>query len=500
VPRSSGATSGNGPQAGPEARRADAGLGELSRAGEGTGKASGKQFDGPQAPQVTIQKIAPPEAQVGKPATFQIKLKNTGPVAAFDVEIRDVVPKGARLITTSPKATPGVRGELVWQLGTIKPGDEATVEVQLMPIDEGEISSVASVTFRADASARTISTKPQLVLKTSAPSTVLIGEDLTLSIVVSNPGSGVAHKVVLEERVPAGLQHASGPDLEYEVGDLKPNESRQLNLKLTAVQPGPVNNVLTARGDANLKTDDRLSLEVLSPQLQLGVEGPKRRFLEREATYAISITNPGTAPARQVELIAQLPTGLKFVRANNSGHYEEATRSVHWRLEELPIKETGAVELVTLPIEIGEQTLRLRATAEKGLAAEKDYPVVIEGISAVMFEVAGTPNPIEVNGQTTYEIHVVNQGSKAATNVQVTVLLPAEMKPIAAEGPTHQTASGNQIAFQPLPRLAAKADTTYRVRVQGLKPGDQRVRVQLATDEIRVPITKEESTRVYSDQ
>jgi len=53
--------------------------------------------------------------------------------------------------------------------------------------------------------------------------------------------------------------------------------------------------------------------------------------------------------------------------------------------------------------------------------------------------------------------------------------------------------------FESLPRLAAKADTTYRVRVQGLKPGDQRVRVQLLTDEIRVPITKEESTRVYSD-
>jgi uncharacterized repeat protein (TIGR01451 family) len=500
VPRSASPGGVNPAMPGPEAGQAESGRSESSRAGEGTGKAAGKQFDGPQAPQVTIQKVAPPEAQVGKPATFQIKLKNTGPVAAFNVEIRDVIPKGARLITTSPKATPGVRGELVWQLGTVKPGDEVAVEVQLLPIDEGEISSVASVSFSADASARTVCTKPQLLLKASAPATVLIGEDLVVSIVVSNPGSGIAHNVVLEERIPAGLQHASGPELINEIGDLKPNESRQLDLKLTAVQPGVVNNVVTARGDANLKTDDRLSIEVLAPQLQLGVEGPKRRFLEREATYAVSVSNPGTAPAKQVELIAQLPTGLKFVRANNSGHYEEATRSVRWRLEELPIKETGTVELVTLPVEIGEQMVRLRGTAEKGLAAEKEHPVVIEGISAVMFEVAGKPNPIEVNGETTYEIHVVNQGSKAATNIQVSAVLPAEMRPVAAEGPTHQTTTGNQITFEPLPRLAAKADTTYRVRVQGLKPGDQRVRVQLVTDEIRVPITKEESTQVYSDQ
>jgi hypothetical protein len=47
--------------------------------------------------------------------------------------------------------------------------------------------------------------------------------------------------------------------------------------------------------------------------------------------------------------------------------------------------------------------------------------------------------------------------------------------------------------------LAPKADTTYRVRVQGLRSGDLRLRVQLLTDEMSTPVTKEESTRVYSD-
>ena len=50
------------------------------------------------------------------------------------------------------------------------------------------------------------------------------------------------------------------------------------------------------------------------------------------------------------------------------------------------------------------------------------------------------------------------------------------------------------------PRLAPKASTIYRLRVQCQAPGDMRVRVQLTTDDIRSPITKEESTRVYSDQ
>jgi hypothetical protein len=53
--------------------------------------------------------------------------------------------------------------------------------------------------------------------------------------------------------------------------------------------------------------------------------------------------------------------------------------------------------------------------------------------------------------------------------------------------------------FEPLPRLAPKADTTYRIRVQGIQPGDLRLRVELSTDEISQPVNKEESTRVYSD-
>jgi uncharacterized repeat protein (TIGR01451 family) len=473
---------------------------EASRAGEGTGKPGAKHIDGPQAPQVTIQKTAPPEIQVGRPATFQIKLKNTGPVPAHNVEIRDVVPKGTRLISTSPRANPGVRGELVWALGILKPADEVAVEVQLMPVEEGEIGSVATVSFSADASARTIATKPQLLLKLVAPNKAMIGEDVTLAITITNTGSGIARKVIVDERVPPGLQHASGPELEYEVGDLKPNESRQLELKLTAVQPGTVTNVLVARADVNVKAEDRWDLEVLSPQLEIALEGPKRRFLDREASYVLSVSNPGTAPARRVELVAELPPGLKFVRANNSGQYDDATRAVRWLLEELPIKETGTVELTTIPVDIGQQTLRLRGSAERGLAARKEHPVLIDGIASVMFEVVDTRDPVEVNGETTYEIRVLNQGSKESTNVQITVALPPDLRLVAAEGPTQHSGDGGRVAFEPLPRLAAKANTTYRVRVQGLKPGDQRVRVQLLTDEIRVPITKEESTRVYSDQ
>ncbi len=469
-------------------------------AGEGTGQPGSKQLEGPQSPQLTIKKTAPPAIQVGKVATVQVTVRNTGSVAAHQVEVRDQVPKGTRLMSTAPRASRGAGGELVWALGTLRPGEESSVEIQLEPIAEGEIGSVATVRFQADASARSVVTKPELVLQTSAPGQVLSGEEILLTIELSNPGSGVATGVVLEEHVPAGLQHAAGADLEYEVGDLAPRESRKLELTLVASRPGPVTNVLTAHAEGNLRAEDRFELEVIAPLLEVAAAGPTRRYLEREATYQLSVHNPGTAAAEQIELVAYLPRGLKFVSANNSGNYEEASRTVHWRLEELPTDAVGTVELVTLPTEAGQQTIRLRGTADRGISADGEQAVLIEGIAAIKFEVVDVTDPIEVGGETTYEVRVVNQGSKAATNVRLAVLLPAEMRAVAGEGPARHTLDDSRVLFEGLPRLAPKADTTYRIRAQGLRPGDLRIRAQLLTDEMRTPVTKEESTRVYSDQ
>jgi uncharacterized repeat protein (TIGR01451 family) len=284
------------------------------------------------------------------------------------------------------------------------------------------------------------------------------------------------------------------------VGDLRPGESRKLDLQLTAKRPGPVTNLLTARGDGKLRTENRFNLEVVAPHLDIALAGPKRRYLEHEATYQVAISNPGTAPARHVELVAYLPSGLKFLSANNSGQYDEANRAVHWALEELPTNEKGVVELVTMPVEPGQQSIKLRGTAQRAAAVEKEQPVVIEGIAAVFFQLSQDANPIEVGGQTGYQIHVVNQGSKAAGNVRLAVLLPPELKAVSAEGPSRHVIEGGRVMFDGLDRLAPKGDATYRVRVQGLQPGDLRVRCQLLSDEMQTPVTKEESTQVYADQ
>ena len=467
---------------------------------EGSGKPGGKHLEGPQTPTLTLEKIAPKEIQVGKPAVFEVRVRNAGQVVAQGVEIYEQVPQGTRLIAADPPASQADGGEVVWAIGALRPGEEAKVSLEVMPQEEGEIGSVATVHFASEASARTICTRPKLALEVQAPREVLIGEEAKLSIKVTNPGTGTASGVVLSESVPETFSHPAGPELEYEIGDLKPGETRKLELSLKATQGGVAVNRLAARADAQLTADQETELTVVAPRLEVALQGPKRRFLERRATYTMLVSNPGTAPAKEVKLVAHLPDGLDFVEANNAGQYDPKTKSVHWLLEELPANETGQVTLTTLPVEPGEQLIELEGTADRGLAAKRQETIQIEGVAAILFQVIDAADPIEVGGETTYEIRVVNQGSKVATNIQLRADLPHELKPLDAQGPTRFAIDGQTVAFEPLARLAPKADTTFRLTVQGLQPGDLRVQIQLKTDEMETPVTKEESTRVYADE
>ncbi|HEX3656888.1 MAG TPA: hypothetical protein VHV55_13815 [Pirellulales bacterium] len=479
--------------AGGQARSAD-------ETNTGAGKPGTRQLEGPQAPSLTLEKIFPPEVQVNKPATLEIRVRNVGAVPAHQVEIHDEIPQGAQLLSTTPRATRGTRGELVWAVGTLPAGQDVTVQCELLPTAEGELGSVARVQFAAEASGRTICTRPDLAITVESPREVMIGEDMAIKIRISNPGTGVATGVLLAEHVPPNVEHPAGAELEYDIGQLQPKETRELVLSLHAAKPGVAVNLLTAHGDGQLQAEQRTPVAVIAPALDVKLEGPRRRFLDRQAVYTVWVSNPGTASAQGVELAATLPPGFKFVDANNSGRFDPATRRVQWLLEELPPNQKGSVTLTALPIEAGEQVITIESTAQRGLNVEKQEQVLVEGVAAIMFEVADLADPVELGGETTYEVKVINQGSKAASNVRLTALMPPEIKTLSCEGPTRFAVDGQQVRFQELPRLAPKASTVYRMRVQCQAAGDMRVRVQLTTDDIRAPITKEESTRVYSDQ
>ena len=124
---------------------------------------------------------------------------------------------GTELVGTAPRASVS-GGKVVWDLGTLRVGEERTVEMELIPTDEGEIGSVATVMMAAQASAKARCTKPELALRLSSQPQVHAGQQHVVQVEITNPGSGEATGVMLLETVPAGVSHEAGPALEFEIG------------------------------------------------------------------------------------------------------------------------------------------------------------------------------------------------------------------------------------------------------------------------------------------
>ncbi|WP_442506885.1 hypothetical protein SH528x_005759 [Novipirellula sp. SH528] len=457
-----------------------------------------RRLEGIQSPSIVIQKRAPSEVKVGKPASFVIHVQNVGSVEALDVQVHDRVPQGMRMIDASP--TPQQQGEiLVWELGAMPAGDERTVTMQLVPEQEGELGSVARVTFEAAASVRTISTRPELKVVQRAPEQVLIGQQLEIEVEVSNPGSGAATGVVVQEDVPEGLEHPKGKQLDNLLGDLAPGETRHQVLRMRAVAPGMIQNTIRLVADDGLTTEHTVNVEVVAPEIQVALAGPARRFLERPATYQLEIVNNGTADATHVEIKAQLDRGFTFVSTDFEGQYDPSQHVVSWYLESLPKGGRGQVPLTLLPVEEGNRKIVLDARADLGVIARSESSVTVESLAEMTFQITDSADPIEVGGESIYEIRVKNSGSRDDSNVRVQLQLPPGIERIASDGDAQEDGRGGMF-FAPKPLLAANSELVYRIRVRGVAEGTHIVKAIVTSDQSAVPVTKEESTMVYSDR
>ena len=468
---------------------------------EGTGRPGTPQLDGPQTPQLVIQKsVTPQSIRVGKPATFRLTVANHGQVPAQGVEIHDQVPQGTQLIATMPRASRGPAGEMVWSLGTLRPGEEAAVEMQLLPKSEGEIGSVATVRFAAEASARTMVTKPALTLKTTLPNRVMIGEAVPVSITISNPGSGEATGVVLKERVPQGLECSAGNDLVYEIGPLKAGETRQIQLPLAATKGGRIVNVLSAEGDDNLKAEDRAEVEVISPQLDVAPGRPQAPLPGAASGLHPVGEQPRhrARPRRGARGVSAAGVEIRECQQWRRARSEQPDRAlVVGRAADQGNRQGGAGRHAggSGPAETAAGRPRRTRACRGARAADRHRGHRRRDVPS------GQYRRPRGSGQRNRLRDSRHQPGLERSDQR------ADHGPAAARHAgrgrrrTHAVRIGSQPrAVRKPAQLAPKAETTYRVRVQGLQPGDLRIRVQLQTDEMQEPVTKEESTRVYANE
>jgi uncharacterized repeat protein (TIGR01451 family) len=341
--------------------------------------------------------------------------------------------------------------------------------------------------------------QPRLALAMRGPEQAAAGDAVPFNITVSNPGTGPVTNLILRSKLPDGLTHPQGQIVEAEVGTLGAGESRSVTLTTQAARTGRFVNEMTATGDGGLESAAQSAIQIVGPELRLQRTGPPKCYLKSEVGFELAVGNGGTVPAGYVEVAETLPTGLDFVSATDGGRYDPSTRTVAWRLPALPPGGLHRVGYRVKATGIGELPDRAAARADRGGDVRADGTFIVEGVPALALEVVDLDDPIEAGGELTYEVRVVNQGSCPCTNIQITAQAPEGLLPLEGNGPTAYHAAGTQVTFEPLAKLATKADAVFRIKVRGIQPGDFRFRVQMTCDQLRQPVMKEEASRVYKD-
>jgi uncharacterized repeat protein (TIGR01451 family) len=355
------------------------------------------------------------------------------------------------------------------------------------------------VSFTATAALNLRIREPRLVLKVAAPEKVLMGDTCVFSLSITNPGDGPAEAVKVHAALSDGLEHARGNKFDFDVGSLAAGETRQVQLLCVSRAGGPQKCEASVVADSGLSDRAAAAVSVTSPRLELQLSGPGLRYLERRALYTLKVTNNGDAPAANVAVGDVVPEGFKVLAASDGGRHESTTRTVSWFIGEVGPGQSREVRLEVLAAAAGSFEHKASAIGARGLHAESHMTTRVEGLSALLLEMVDTEDPVEVGGDTSYEVRVTNTGSKAETDIRLVAVVPDKMELKDVVGPAHYRVEGRTIFFEPLGKLAPKADALFRIHVRAVEAGTVRFRIQLSSTNLTEAVTKEEATRIYSD-
>jgi uncharacterized repeat protein (TIGR01451 family) len=495
-PKSADLSASSGSQGAPPA--APALHAEASADVEGDGTVTEQAPLGPQRPQLNIEKVAPSNALIGQPLVYSILVKNVGSSEAHDVVVEDRIPKGTKLTGTIPRAErTGKR--LIWRIGNLGPNEQRKISIRVIPLEAGEIGSVATVNFVSEAAAETVVTAPRLEFELSAPRDVRLGQTVPFHFKVKNVGTGEARGVVIRDLIPEGLSHGAGNDLEYEIGRLPPGKLKDLTLDLKATKIGPTVNRAVVVGEGGLSVKAEATIEVSGAKIALSRSGPPRRYLGRPSVYSNTLVNESKNDVENVVAVESVPAGMEFAGASHGGQFNEGTRTIAWRIERMAAGETCVVKSKLIPISTGTQSSTVRVSVPNGEPTEATSQTIVEGFAALGVDVAGADGPVDVGEKVTLHVNVRNKGTIAATNVVVTVDVPDQMAVLSIRGPGKPTQEGNQVKFGPIPMLEGRTAATCELVLQANKRGDSRIHVSLRADQIDKPLTREESVLVLSE-
>lgn len=445
---------------------------------------------------VKLEKCMPSQVQTGTEFKYNIRVTNLTECALADVVVTDTLISNFQYIISNPQAN--VQGnKLVWVFPSLAPKETKEITGVAIATASGTVQNCADVTYRMPACLQAVSIQPNIVITKTAPAEVSICDLINCTLRVENTGTGPATNIRIIDDLPSGLVTTQGGSrIEIPIGTLSAATARNVSVVIKAQKSGTYTNSAIAIADGNINVQSpQVSTIVRQPKLNITKTGPETRYLDREITYEIAVTNTGDGPAVNTLIEDEIPMRTAFVRAGQGGVLVQ--NKVMWKVAKLNPGATAKMSVTYMPKDVGVIVETVRASAVCAETVTAATQTRVEGISALLLEVIDLADPIRIGNDTTYRIMVTNQGSAAATNIEVKAMLEPQMQYVGCAGATNGSLAGDTVTFAPLPSLAAKSRAIWEVTVKAKAVGDIRFKVTMKSDQLDRDVIETESTRFY---
>ena len=455
-----------------------------------------------QGPSLSVETIGPARIPAGKEATYEVVLHNSGQVAAEQVVLTLALPEHVDVLAAEAAAGTAESakkkdepGQIVWKLGRLEAMGRQRLVLRLVPRQNRPIDLAMQWHSAAVVSQAKIEVQePKLAIALLGPREVQFGKGEVYRLEVTNTGNGDAENVAIS-LTPAGPGEKQAPAT-HRFGALAAGQRKSIEVELTARQTGDLMIQVEAGADGGVRAELAEKILVRRPSLKVEVEGPPIHFVGNEAAYRIRVSNPGSAPARNVTVTATLPSGTKFLASPQTARQGPEPGKVTWTLETVG---AGAETTLAMSCDLsvpGTSKLEVRCQGDADLSASAAATTQVEAMANLALTVEDPSGPILLGGEATYVIRLQNRGSASATNVDVVVYFSAGFDPASAEGGRNKLGSG-QVVFEPIASLAPGQSVALKVKAKAESAGNHVFRIEVRSEPAGTRLVREGTTRFY---
>ncbi len=326
------------------------------------------------------------------------------------------------------------------------------------------------------ASARTVSEvmRPQLTIQKRAPDTATVGVSHDYTIVVTNEGDSPAYDVVVEDELgtaadivdakPVADFDRTAGLLSWALPELKPQERKEIVVRITPTGEGTLDGVATVRFKAQVKS----ATVITSPKLQIDVTAPKEVKVGDEVQLQYVIRNSGTGDASNVILRSVLPPGLKHPEGGD----------LEYEIELLQAGDQETIDLTVVAAEPGEQIRVTTEVTASGVSADQSTTDIAIVGAQLSIERLG-PERRFVGRSATYQNIVTNETNFEAANAIVVEQIPEGMRFLSASHDGEYNPESRQVRWA-IDRLLPGKQAVLEIELKAETAGQMETTVEVS--------------------